>query len=124
MFNDVQALHQGLQLLEGSFAPNAALAIDATTRLGVGFTVARVGVGVYRLTLSEVYAQLVSAKLLVQLSAFADTNLHLGAVDLPNRTIDIRVSTAGVAAEIAANANNRVHFSLALRSTTRNPNRT
>jgi hypothetical protein len=121
MFWPSTALQKGIQWVHGSFAPNGAGAVDATSRLGIGFTVARTGVGVFVVTLDAVYRELVSADVAVQLNAFADTDALLGPISLSARTVTIFVKTAGVAADIAANANNRLHFSLALRSTSATP---
>lgn len=96
----------------GSFAPNGSSAVDATSNKGKGWTVARTGTGVFTLTLAEKWAEMFSAIATVQLNAAADTAIQVGAYDATNRTLILRSITAGSAADIAANANNRINFSL------------
>jgi hypothetical protein len=99
-------------VLAGSFAPAGTGA--PTTARGVGFTVARSGVGTFVLTLDRVYSKLIAGVATVQLAASADTQAQLGSVDLTAKTIVIRLLTAGSDADVAANANNRVNFVLVL----------
>jgi hypothetical protein len=109
---------QGLVKIEGSFAPNGSSALVSTSTKGKAFTVARTGVGVFVVTLNDKYAELISTRCGVQLSALADTDVLFGPIDVISaKTVTILVKTAGVAADIAANANNRIHFSLTLRNT-------
>lgn len=106
--------------LDGSFAPNGTGAVDAASNRGRGFTVARTGVGAFLVTVADAFPVLLSAQATVQLNAAADTVAQIGAVS--GRTVAIRTLTAGAAADIAANANNRVNFSLKFANTS-NPQR-
>lgn len=110
-------------VIEGSFAPNGAGAVDNTSNEGVGFSVARSGVGVFTVTFKETFFALISHQLGLQLNALADSDLQLGAVSLSGKTAVINVKTAGVAADIAANANNRIHFKFTFRNNTVKPTR-
>jgi uncharacterized membrane protein (DUF4010 family) len=96
--------------IAGSFAPNAAGAVDNTVNEGIGFQVARTGVGQFTITFKEKFIGLIAFLAMLQLNALADSDVQLGAYSQANKTVIINVKTAGVAADIAANANNRIHF--------------
>lgn len=102
--------------IEGSFAPDTAN--PPTTVRGKGFTVARSGAGTFVVTLDQVYPELVSGVATLQLNAADDKYAQLGAVDLANRTVVIRVwdASGAAATDVAANANNRINFSLCLKT--------
>jgi hypothetical protein len=102
--------------IAGSFAPAGVSA--PTAPLGNSFTVARTNVGEYTLTLDRVYLQLVSATATVQLASVANLNMQVGTVNLAARTVVLTALAGATPTEIAANANNRVHFSLQLRDST------
>jgi len=99
--------------ISGSFAPAGTGAPTAVR--GSGFTVARSGVGAYTITLDRVYLQLVAVNATVQLASVADLNMQVGAVDLAAKTIALSALAGATPTEIAANANNRVHFSIQVR---------
>jgi hypothetical protein len=103
--------------LSGSFAPNGASAVSAASNKGRGFTVARTGTGQFTLTLTDKWAELVSANATLQLATPADSQVQWGACDVVSaKTLVLTVLTAGVAADVAANAGNRINFDLCLRS--------
>lgn len=115
-FHRLHHAQMGMVKAEGSFAPAGTGAPTAVK--GKAFTVARTGVGVFVVTLADKYAELIRGSASLQLNALADTDVILGAIDVVSaKTVTILVKTAGVAADIAANANNRIHFSLTLRNT-------
>lgn len=117
----VRAEMREATLVAGSIAPNAGSALVAGTTRGVGFTAAFISLGVFRLTLLEAYTEITAKKISLQLNALADTDVMFGpfvaAVGTTPATLDILVKTAGVAANIAANANNRIDFELTCRRT-------
>ena len=85
---------------------------------GAGFTVARGGTGSFTVTLADSYPGLLSAQCSVGLNAAADTKVQFGAIDVTTaKTVVITVITTASAADIASNANNRIHFVLFLRNT-------
>lgn len=103
----------------GSFAP--AGAADPTDIRGEGFTVEYLGVGSYRITLLGRYASLVCATGNMQLAAplarsviFDDEVIGLTATCTLRLQV---VDKTDAPVETAANANNRVHFRLALCNT-------
>ncbi len=112
----VHAIGKNRFIIAGSFAPAAAGAV--TDVFGSGFTVARTGVGSYTVTLAEKWLRLLSHSLSLQMVALVASDLQLGATDVSGaKTIVINNwgptaagNTAAVALEIAADANNRVHF--------------
>lgn len=102
---------QGLVILPGSFATNGSSSPAAASNLGTGFTVARTGTGVYTVTLSDRYT-----------SAVAILTSRHGAIDdvkastytASTRVFTITTLVSGSAADVAANAANRVSFVLYL----------
>lgn len=112
----VTAVPNKLVILPGSFAPNGSSAVNNASNAGTGFTVARSGVGTFVITLTDRYVRLRSHSVKVQLATPADTQVQLTAeaVSAATPTITVTVLTAGVAADIAAAAGNRIHFTLFL----------
>lgn len=119
----VGTLDQGAVLIQGSFAPNGSSAIDATQNSGHGWSVARTSAGLFTITLQDAYIAMISSTVSLQLATGDDKILQVGAVDVVNaKTIQVRVwDISGAAvADIAANAGNRIHFSLILRNSSVN----
>lgn len=110
-------------LVHGSFAPNGSSALDATAVKGDVqlFTVAYVSTGLYRVTLAYRANSIEDVQASLQLAAAAAQGLQLGPIDETNRTIDLRVvnTSSGAVADVAADANNRIHFTIALRGSDR-----
>lgn len=110
-------------LVHGSFAPNGSSALDANAVKGdlAMFTVAYVSTGLYRLTLAYRAESIEDVQLSLQLAGAAAQAIQLGAIDETARTIDIRVvnTSSGAVADVAADANNRIHFTVALRGSGR-----
>ena len=80
---------------------------------GLGFTVAYVSSGLFKVTFSDGFNSLVSAKACLQLNTAADKLCQIGVVDLTAKTMEIRLwdkSAAAVLDLAAADANNRIHF--------------
>lgn len=103
--------------IAGSFAPNGASALVATSTFGKGFTVARTGVGTFQVSLGtglvkDVYRKLIGGNCTLQLLTADDKFVQLGAVNLAAGTVVLRIwdSSAAAPADVAADANNRVHF--------------
>ena len=118
IFFDMQALNPHVKIVCGSFKPNGSGAVDNDDNTGAGWTVARGGVGIFTVTLGDIYPGILSATCSVALSAVADTLVQFGAIDVVSaKTLVINVITGGSAADIAANAANRIHFCLVLRNT-------
>jgi hypothetical protein len=110
----IDTAERNRRLIAGSFAPAGAGAVTAVK--GEGFTVARTGVGVFTITLDNFYRDLDCAEACIQLAVAADTYAQVGAYDAAARTLVVRTVTAGAAADIAADADNRVHFQLMVRN--------
>ncbi len=100
----------------GSFAPNGSSALDATKVKGKGFTVAYTSTGVYTVTFLDAWYALVVALTQVQLHSAADTQIQVGdytaASGSTKGTLVLTALTGGSAADIAANAQNRIHFAI------------
>lgn len=119
----VRALVRDLVPIIGSFAPNGASAIVATSNKGLGFTVARISAGLYRLTFTDKFADLVSAQSTLQLAAAADLHVQVGTYTPASKTLDIRVVAVATETDVAANANNRINFVAWFRNSSALPTR-
>ena len=108
----LRTLNSGVVIVAGSFAPNGSSAISASSRLGRGFSVARTSAGLFTITFSDKYNQLLSFVSSLQEATAGDQVLVNGVYTAASKTITITnwdISDAA-AADIAANANNRIHF--------------
>lgn len=114
-FHTVQSANPEVKVIEGSFAPAGTGA--PTDVNGKGFTVARTGVGTYLITLANKYAKFLSGTATMQLATGADIVPQLGTYSASARTLVLRLQAAAVATEVAADANNRVHFTLRFKNT-------
>jgi hypothetical protein len=99
-------------ILCGSFAPAGAGA--PTSVFGAGFTVVRTSAGLFTVTVAEKAIRIRAGNVTLQKAAGSDLRAELGLTDIGVAgTFQIRLTTgAGVATDLAANANNRVHFIL------------
>lgn len=112
---DKQSPHPAHADVAFSFAPAGTGAPTSVEGKGVS-TVTRTGVGTFLVTLQDAWNALVAATGTLQLSAAADSVVQFGDYSASAKTLVVRVLTAGAAADVAANANNRVHVSLTLRN--------
>lgn len=101
-----------------SFAPNGTGAPASADFEGPINSVSRTGVGVFEVTFKDTWPDLLSCVPGVQLDALADTDVQIGSFTPSTRKLIVRVKTAGVAADIAANANNRINLLCVFRNTT------
>lgn len=98
-------------VVAGSFAPNGTSAVDATTVKGNGVaSVARTDVGDFTITFSHKYVDLISVCMTVQLNTEADMDVNPKVFTQASKTLTLTTHVAGVATDIAANANNRINF--------------
>lgn len=110
MYGDVTSVPEGVEI-PISFAPNGAGAVDNTQNRGkrVIQSVTRTGVGVFDVILKHSWdGGLIAVNPSIQLSADADTTLSSWNYVAATRTLTLRFRTAGAAADIAANAANRL----------------
>ena len=111
----------GVVNVEGSFAPNGSSAIDSASNSGSGWSVVRTSTGLFTITLEDSYVGVYAASAHLQLAAGDDKIAQLGAIDVTSaKTVQIRIwdVSAAAVADLADNANNRIHFSLQLKNTT------
>lgn len=108
----VRALNNDMVPVMGSFAPNGSSAVSASSRLGKGWSVARTSAGLFTITFSDTWNDLVSFTASLQLASADDKYLIPGAYTAASKTITITVwDISGAAAtDVSANANNRIHF--------------
>lgn len=71
-FDFIQALQRKMKIINGSFAPNGLLEIDADSLKGKGFSVSRVDGGVYQIQFEDNYKAVVSANCQLQLASADD----------------------------------------------------
>ena len=121
-FWGVQSLSRETKLIVGSFAPAGAGAL--TDAKGDGWTAARSGVGTYLVTFTHNWKDMLGAIATLQLASAADSKLQVGTYDATARTLVIRNITTASAAEIAADANNRVNFAVLFKRTSTTPQNT
>lgn len=113
---DVTSEAKGVALVAGRFRPNGSSAVDTTLSKGVGFTPARTGTGVFRITFTEKYQALLNFQAQLWLNAASDQKIDVGAYVAPTSTasgyIDITVwdISGAAAADISSNANNWISF--------------
>lgn len=101
--------------ITGRFFPQGAGAIVNASNIGkTGWTVARTGVGVYQVTLDRKYLKGILLSLGLQMNALTNLALQFTGAETVNGagTFNITAHAAGVATEIAANANNSVSFEI------------
>lgn len=117
-FKTIRALSRGLNIVNGSFAPQGSSAPASV--LGIGFSVVRTSQGLFTITLQDKYISLQSGDCQLQLATAADRRCQLGSVDVVSaKTVQVRVvDSAGAVQDVAADANNRVHFTLVLKNST------
>ena len=114
-------LDSGIVTLQGSFAPNGASALVSTSTKGAGFSVVRTSVGLFTITLVDKYIGLNEGQCSLQLATADDKIVQFGEIAVSpsaTATIQIRVWDISGAAvsDIAADANNRIHFALKLKN--------
>jgi hypothetical protein len=101
-------------VVHGSFAPNGTSALVAANTHGKGFTVARTGVGAYRITFDNVYPELVSFVATPQVADATPTIVQFRDFTAATKILDILVlqESGGTlaAADQTADANARVSF--------------
>lgn len=106
-------------VIVGSFAPNGGSAVDQTSIRGAGIkSVTWTATGTFDIVLKNAFLELECAIFTVQRSAAADGDVKvIGSEDVVTaKKITITHMAAGVAADVAANAANRIHFVLVLRN--------
>jgi hypothetical protein len=107
--------------IRGSFAPNGASAISATSNKGSQgwWSVARTSQGLYTVTLDKGGPSIEWVEATLQLATAAARYIQVGAVDATARTVQIRVvDDSGAVQDVAADANNRINFAVEVRGST------
>jgi hypothetical protein len=121
-FDTVQALGKEIKIIAGSFAPNGTSDVDASLSTGLGYSVARLNVGQFQITLEDYYVALQSATVSLELNTPSDKILLLGESSITTSDKFVKVNVWDISdaalADIAPNAHNRIHFNLVLRNST------
>ena len=111
------ALSVGQVFCAFSFAPNGASAVAQTSIHGEGIaSVTRTGVGVFDIVLRSPWNQFQGYVPSIQLGTDADITISSWNYVAATKTLTIRTRTAGAAAEVAANAANRLGGLLCLKN--------
>lgn len=107
-------------VIHGSFAPNGSSAVSSASNKGKGWSVARTGAGEFTITFGAAYPDLQSFQTTLQLATPDDKFLVAGTYSSTAKTIKVTVwDVSGAAAtDVAADANNRIHFVACFRNTT------
>ena len=118
----------GIVMLGGSWRPNGVGAVDNTLNIGDWFTVARTGVGLYTVTLRDLFVgiygcsfsvQSVTGGTVYQCAPTAATGVSPDTLVSTTGAVPLVVSTAaGVAADPVSNAANRVHMTFMMKNST------
>lgn len=122
----LHAVHRGLTIVAGSFAGNAASNPNNALNTGVGFSVTRTGVGLFRIQLgssptvpagllpaTDKYITLVASSFQMETSAALELLCTLKAQSPSTGIFDIEIRTAGATGTELATTG-RVHFILML----------
>jgi hypothetical protein len=109
-FWNVMSRSREVVLICGSFAP-----------AGDGWAATRSGVGVFTITFEHNWQDLIAAIGTVQLSTAADMDAQVGDYTAASRTLVLRTVAGATETDIAADANNRVHFVVAFKKTSTTP---
>jgi hypothetical protein len=118
-FWNVMSRSREVVLICGSFAPAGTGTI--TGAKGDGWAATRSGVGVFTITFEHNWQDLIAAIGTVQLSTAADMDAQVGDYTAASRTLVLRTVAGATETDIAADANNRVHFVVAFKKTSTTP---
>lgn len=114
-----KALGFGTIDIDFSFAPNGSGAVDQATiedgRSRIIKSVARTGVGVFDVELREGVMAVNNFKPSLQLATDADAAISSWTYTPATRKVTLRYRAAGTAADLAANAQNRIGGTLTVR---------
>ncbi len=97
----------------GSFAVNNTSAVSLASRKGLGWTVVRTSAGLFTVTFTDKYFDLIAFTASIQRASADDQYLQMGTlVNTATPVIQIRMidASAGTVVDMAANANNRINF--------------
>lgn len=122
-FIHTQALTRDMVCIMGSFAPNGSSAVSAASRKGLGWSVARTSAGLFTITFTDKWADLVSATATAQLATAADINAQVGTYTAASKTLTIRLIAVATETDVAADANDRINFICWFRNSLAKPTR-
>jgi len=112
-FDFMETIGRKKRLVSGSWAPNGGSTLVAADTYGYGFTVAWTSTGLFTITFANTYRRLQSVTVSLQLASGDDKYLQVGTYTAASRTLTVRVwdASGAAVADVAADANNRIHFS-------------
>ncbi len=120
----VRTLVRELVPIVGSFAPNGSSAVSASSRKGLGWSVGRTSAGLFTITFSDTFADLVAFTHNIQHVTARDIFSQMGTlVNTATPVVQIRVWDISGAAvdDVTADANSRIHFTAWLRNSAAKP---
>lgn len=115
--SDLKALDDRYFEVSGSFAPNTATNPATATRYGAGFTVVHTSTGLFTITFTEAFVEVISATCSLQLATAADQFANIGVISVTNKTAQILIwdISDNAVADVALDDNNRVNFNFVFR---------
>lgn len=118
---EIKGANHGLVQVVGSFAPAGTGA--PTSVKGAGFTVARTGVGTFLVTLADKVPDIHGVSVTAQGVTAGLFTVDVGAITsgTSTATVVLRTLVSGAAADVAANAFNRVNFTITVKDSVLKP---
>lgn len=118
--NFVSGRGVGMKMMAGSWCPNGTGAVDNTLNVNDWFTVTRTGVGLYLLSLRDLFVDVygmsfavncIAGGTLYHCTCTSNTGVSLKTLVSTTGVVQLAITDdAGAAADPAANAANRVHM--------------
>lgn len=109
----IRTYMRDLSPVGGSFATNSSSAVSLSSRKALGWSVVRTSTGLFTVTFTDKYNDLVAFVCDLQEVTAGDQFLQTGTlVNTATPVVQIRVwdISAAAVADVAANANNRINF--------------
>jgi hypothetical protein len=120
-FSPVRTLVRELIPVVGSFAPNGTGTVALTSRKGLGWSVVRTSAGLFSVTFTDKYNDLVSVSASVQHPTAIDLKVQVGTWTSATKVLQLRTVTIGTVADVTADTNARVNFVAWFRNSAASP---
>ena len=118
----LRTLNRDVIPIMGSFAPNGVLTVVASSRKGCGWSVARTSAGLFTITFTDKYNNLLCFQHSIRHPTAIDLKTQAGVYTAANKTITIAVLAIAVATDVTADANARIDFVAWFSNTAQTPN--
>ena len=113
-FDPTEIIGKNRVIYSGAFKPNGSSAVANSSNKGKGWTVARTSTGLFTVTINSVLGQIDSVVASLQLATADDKYVNVGTIVVASKTFILHVwdISGGAVADVAANANNWINFTL------------